>query len=561
MRPSAIRRTLCNAAVASAAILSAAACGSNEITFDDFDLCPGPEEKVARIRIEPSAINLRVGLTTQIQATPLDTKGAFVLCGPPMVWSTSDASVATVANGLVVGVNAGKAVVRVRAGVTSDSTTVTVVATTIGSISIQRAPASLLVGQTVGLMLLARDTDGNIITPTSVTWSTDNATVATIAPSLAPSTAMLIAVDEGTTTITAAAEGLTTVVRIPITRDAPAVRFRQIAAGFQHTCAIVGGGRFAEGTAFCWGDGTVGQLGINQTGYAATPFPVSGGHLFSFIAVADNSSCAVTTSGETYCWGKNDGGQLGDGTLVDRIAPVRVSTPVAFRSVALGGAFTCGLTSNGAAYCWGQMGGTKLSTPTLVAGGLQFADLTGGGGGFVCGRTTAGRAYCWGTTTYTWAGQAPTAPRGDVLFSQISASRYHVCGVAIADGLGYCWGRLDGRPLGSTIPEGTRDTPVAIPGGLRFTSVAAGDSFTCGVTTSGSSCVGTTYLPNGNKPTPTPIPMEDRHRFVTITGGMTHACAIDVSGGAWCWGRNFEGQVGAGEFNSMAFEPLQLRIQ
>jgi len=152
--------------------------------------------------------------------------------------------------------------------------------------------------------------------------------------------------------------------------------------------------------------------------------------------------------------------------------------------------------------------------------------------------------------------------KGDQLFSQISAGDYHVCGVAIADGLGYCWGRLDAHPLGSSVPEGTRDTPVAVPGALHYSTIAAGGGFTCGVTDSGSFCVGVTDLSNsGTTSSQTPIPAEDRHRFATISGGSMHGCAIDTNGGGWCWGRNFEGQVGAGEYETVATEPRQLRIR
>jgi hypothetical protein len=203
-----------------------------------------------------------------------------------------------------------------------------------------------------------------------------------------------------------------------------------------------------------------------------------------------------------------------------------------------------------------------MSTPTRVASGIEFAELTSGGGGFVCGRTAAGRAYCWGTGFANgWAPITPTSPRGDMLFSQISAGSYHVCGVAVADGLGYCWGRLQGSPLGWMFPDGVRETPVAIPGGLRYTSVSAGGNFTCGVTGSGSYCLGAARLSNSDGgPSPRAIPKEEQHRFVVISGGDYHACAIDANGGGWCWGMNTAGQVGAGEYGSSPTEPLQLRI-
>ena len=537
-----------------------AGCTVPEITFDDMDmdLCSGKTEAVTSIRLQPSEANLRVGFTVQVEVTPLDAQGQLVFCAPVMKLESTVPAVATVSGARVVtGLSAGKTFIRVTFGAKTDSVAVTVVATSIATVSIQ-APASLLVGQTAQLRLVARDTDGNVITPQSIAWQSDGTTVGTVS-----STGMLVAVDEGSIRVTAMAEGLTAVAQVPVTRDAPARRFRQIAAGFQHTCAIVGGGGVPEGTAFCWGDGLYGQLGIGQIGRAAEPFPVSGGHVFASITASGNSSCALTIAGEAYCWGKNDSGQLGDGTTVDRTVPVRVVTPLTFRSLALGGAFACGLTSDGAAHCWGRPNNVVVRVPpTPLPGGIQFAELTGGSG-FMCGRTSGGRAYCWGAApAYTWAGAAPTAVKGDQLFSQISAGDYHVCGVAITDGLGYCWGRLDARPLGSSVPAGSRDTPVAIPGALRYTTVAAGRGFTCGVTDSGSFCVGLTDLSNSvTTSSQVPIPAEDRHRFATISGGSMHGCAIDTNGGGWCWGRNFEGQVGAGEYETVATEPRQLRIR
>ena len=554
------------AAAIATTVLAASGCFTmGDIAGPDFeggfDLCSGASPVVARIDLQPTQAYLRVGSNVQVEAKLLDPQAQVLfLCHPPLVWSSSNPTVATVSAGLVVAVTAGKAFIRAQSGGGFDSVAVTVAATSIGSVAIVGAPASLLVGQTARLRVVVRDTDGQVVAPQLLIWQTDDATVATVSAG-----GMVIAVNEGIAVVTAVAEGVTATARIPVTRDAPVRRFRQIAAGAEHSCAIVGGGGVPDGTAFCWGANSSGQLGnpaIPWASHAAVPMPVSGGHTFAFIAVSDHSSCALAASGEAYCWGDNDAGQLGDGTTTDRDAPVRVSTTLAFRSIAMAGALTCALTGDGAAYCWGRVTGAALPTPTRVGSGIEFAELTSGGGGFVCGRTAAGRAYCWGTGFANgWAPITPTSPRGDMLFSQISAGSYHVCGVAVADGLGYCWGRLQASPLGATIPDGVRDAPVAIPGGLRFTSVSAGGDFTCGVTSSGSYCLGAARLSNSDgSSSPRPIPKEDQHRFVAISGGDYHACAIDANGGGWCWGTNFAGQVGAGEFGSSPTEPLQLRI-
>jgi len=45
------------------------------------------------------------------------------------------------------------------------------------------------------------------------------------------------------------------------------------------------------------------------------------------------------------------------------------------------------------------------------------------------------------------------------------------------------------------------------------------------------------------------------------TLGPSFAIERQLDGGGWCWGRNFEGQVGAGEYETVATEPRQLRIR
>ena len=276
--------------VAAMALVSGG-CGMSGITFGDSGgintgglggICAGSNPAVTSIRVQPSQVNLRLGFDVRIEALPLDAQGQVAFCAPPVEWSSANASVATVSAGLVVGISAGKTYVRASSGGKVDSVAVNVMATTIGSVAMVSVPASLLVGQTVALGVVARDTDGNVITPRSIKWLTDDATVATISIS-----GMLVTREGGTATVTVEAEGLTAVARIPVTRDAPTRRFRQIATGLQHTCAIVGGGGIPDGTAFCWGDGTVGQLGVGGTGIANGPLQVSGGHTFTSIAVGE----------------------------------------------------------------------------------------------------------------------------------------------------------------------------------------------------------------------------------------------------------------------------------
>jgi len=174
MRPAQPRLPITIPVALAAITFAAGGCKVSGITFDDpgstggFDYCAGSTQKVARIRVQPSQVNLRVGFQAYIEATPLDTLGQFVLCAPSIEWSSANPSIATVSAGSVMGVSAGKTYIRASSGGRVDSAEVNVTATTTGSITIESAPAALLVGQTAVLVLVAQDTDGNAITPRSI---------------------------------------------------------------------------------------------------------------------------------------------------------------------------------------------------------------------------------------------------------------------------------------------------------------------------------------------------------------------------------------------------------
>ncbi|HWB39932.1 MAG TPA: hypothetical protein VG500_01670 [Gemmatimonadales bacterium] len=147
--------------------------------------------------------------------------------------------------------------------------------------------------------------------------------------------------------------------------------FRQVDAGLDYTCGVT-----TDGQAFCWGDGTWGQLGAGGTGSSRAPQAVAGGLHFDRISAGSFHVCAETRENRAYCWGHNVFGSVGDGTDTQRARPVEVAGGRAFGQVSAGSFFTCGVATSDRAFCWGdnsngQLGdGTRetRSVPAPVAG-------------------------------------------------------------------------------------------------------------------------------------------------------------------------------------------------
>jgi len=372
------------------------------------------------------------------------------------------------------------------------------------------------------------------------------------------------------------------------------LRFIAIVTGEEHTCGLT-----RPGTAYCWGWNEFGQLGTGSTTRSSTPVAVAGGLSFTALAAGSGHTCGLTSSGAAHCWGYNAsstpvaipgglsfsvlsaGGGYTCGLTSSGAAYCWGSTPIAvpgglrFSALAAGGGYTCGLSSSGAAYCWGdnsygQLGSgstTNSATPVVVAGGLSFSALAAGRF-HTCGFTTAGAAYCWGDNSYGQLGdgaahawRAPAPVSGTSPATLVTAGRSHTCALA-SSGAASCWGANGSGQLGDGSTT-SNSTPVAVSGGINFRALAASrdagtysrpgstPGHTCGLTSSGTAyCWGDNYqgqLGIGSKTnTSTPVAVAEGLSFIAIVTGTEHTCGLASSGAAYCWGDNSVGQLGTG---------------
>jgi alpha-tubulin suppressor-like RCC1 family protein len=286
-------------------------------------------------------------------------------------------------------------------------------------------------------------------------------------------------------------------INISITRPVAVLgglRFRHVSAGYEHTCGVT-----TDNRVYCWGLNYFGQLGRGTQGSDnfsfATPAEVLGGRRYRQVRAGYSHTCAITLNDVAFCWGENSNGQLGDGTTTWRPQPVRVRGGLQWAQLSGGGNHTCGVTRSEQLYCWGQnnygqlgIGNTTNSlSPVPVSGGRQFQQVDAGGY-HTCAVTTANAAYCWGFNFVGALGDGTTIERhtpgavaGLRKFDHVNAGDLHTCGVTLA-GKGFCWGRNEFGQLGDGSAI-NRTKPVLVAGGLDLQMVSAGLFHTCAITT------------------------------------------------------------------------------
>lgn len=216
----------------------------------------------------------------------------------------------------------------------------------------------------------------------------------------------------------------TNTVRFTPVRVAGGLHWRQLSGGNSYTCGVT-----TDNRAYCWGNNGNGQIGDStKTTVRLRPTAVVGGLLFRQIDAGWSHTCAVSTSNLAYCWGFGGFGQLGNGGHSQaRVWPAAVGGMRPFDHVNAGGNHSCGVTLSGVGYCWGsnqdgQLGsgsnigpetcvGFACSTrPVRVAGGLSLAQVSAGYQ-HTCGRTSAGKIWCWGDNTYGQLGDGTRTDR------------------------------------------------------------------------------------------------------------------------------------------------------
>lgn len=544
---------------------------------------------VASVTVSPSSATVARNQAQQLTATVRDSSGN-ALPGRTVVWTSSASAVAIVsATGLVSGVSPGTATITASSGGVSATAAITV-PVPVASVTVSPSTLTLNAGQGQQLTATPRDGAGSALSGRVVTWTSSESAIASVS-----NTGLVTAIAGGAATITATVEGVsgTSAVTVPVAvaTVTMSVATQRLTPGQQTTLTATTkdiAGFTLVGRTIAWSTSNPSVAVVTQAGLvtgialgsatitatsegksATTSVSVIG---WSLVRSGGASNCGIVTDGTPYCWGYNYSGQLGDGSTTSRNGPVAVGGGFRFDMITVGGSTTCALDSTGRAYCWGDGSNGQLGNgasasrglPQLVAGGLLFLGVSPGTGQHTCGVSTSNDAYCWGrnyagqlgngtTSSYYDGASSPVAVSGGLKFSSVSVGDAHSCG--LVSGLVYCWGDNYYGQLGDgTNTDRLVPTPVRAPG-LSFRSLQVSGNQACALSTgnyvycwgannSGSFGEGTA---NGST---TPVLAAGGLPFASISLSANHACGVDLSGRGYCWGRGGSGDLGDGTSNS-----------
>jgi alpha-tubulin suppressor-like RCC1 family protein len=268
--------------------------------------------------------------------------------------------------------------------------------------------------------------------------------------------------------------------------DAPAIDFGtkvvQLAAGGAHACALL-----ADDSVHCWGAAAYGQLGYGNTtaiDYDDLPEdsgPVSVGADVIRIAAGVNHTCALMDDGRVRCWGENYRGALGyknalnigDDELPSEAGPV----PLLYNGtlnveqlpaddIVSRDRHTC-TRHGGKAVCWGANSTDKI--PGTAAGALGL-----------------GHTNDVGDNEYP---STDTGINTGAVVMQLATGQEHTCAL-LEGGQVLCWGGgvFGALGYGDNLNIGDDELPVSVDPvsvGGEASQVVTGDEHTCALLVNG----------------------------------------------------------------------------
>lgn len=348
----------------------------------------------------------------------------------------------------------------------------------------------------------------------------------------------------------------------------------RVASGAQTTCLAM-----SDGDVKCWGNNPNGLLG-NNSQVSTSAAPVDATILSGpFVDVAGGYSghmCALKNDGTVWCWGLGSNGQLGNGSNASSRTAVQATGLTDVVSLIAGYRHTCATKANGSMWCWGQAGtigdgsSVNKNTPQPVNGMESGVIGMAAGNSYSCATKSDGSAWCWGsngngrlgdgTTTTSFV---PVRVKNVTNLIAMTGGYDHTCATR-ADRTVWCWGAALNGQLGNGVTSGDFLEPLQVPGIDNVWVLSTGDHHNCAVKLDRTAwCWGKNnhgQLGNGLTANASGVVQVLNMDNVTSISaiGYTHTCATRSDGSAWCWGENNYGQLGNDNLGTRSLVPVRV---
>ena len=362
--------------------------------------------------------------------------------------------------------------------------------------------------------------------------------------------------------------------------------YKYVAVGQNHTCALT-----TTDEIRCWGDNFAGQLGAPSPSCglrdcSRVPIAVQcpSGEVCKFRALAagGDHTCAVDTNGKAWCWGEDGSLATGDSSLgalpnhTQRRIPAftDLGVPADFVAIDTDFSHTCAVSAAQDVFCWGDNSFGQIGAPPailsatraqLVRSGNRYKSVTAGMSHSCAVHASNALVDCWGDNSHfqltgnvnsskfiTINSKVPVASRG-VQFMAAGATT--TCAQVSNDDT-VCWGKPSANsPLSSASPgfvalhaSYARSMATDLDHCNGFQNCARicitdlGGELSCGHWKSGVAPQQLSQVPD-----PKGVAVIS---WTQVDVGPNHVCAVTTRGDVWCFGDNSWGQFGTGAQSS-----------
>ena len=352
--------------------------------------------------------------------------------------------------------------------------------------------------------------------------------------------------------------------------------------GGSNICAIL-----IDDSLKCWGAIPNPQLGIHRSKNGGYPYPVTkidigvGKTVKSFHHSRYNHACIVLNDNSLKCWGVNDtNGKLGVGGNNDRSIPTKVNLGEnrTIKKFSMTDSYSCAILDDDSLKCWGKNNDGQLGvgdndyrdTPALVDLGLErTAKSIHLMDNHACAVLDNDSLKCWGENNYHGRlGVGDNNDRNSPTAIVLGASRTvkslyllenRTCAILDNNSL-QCWGRNESGQVGDGTTV-SKDVPTVVDLGTSRTikSLAMNENNTCAILDDNSlKCWGENFYGQvgvgdfNDRSTPTEVDLGENKtaKAIFISGESDinqRACAILNDDGLKCWGDNNHGRLGVGD--------------